>query len=61
MAVKTVCEMLEDKFEEDILAFLNNFQRENDCKIDHWSFNPDDSGNYNLQIQINKQDSKYLN
>lgn len=56
----SVCEMLEDKFEEDLREFLNSFQHKNDCKIKHWSWIPDGAGNYTLQVQVEKDDSKYV-
>lgn len=56
----SVCELLEDKFEEELRSFLNDFQLKNDCKIKHWSWVPDGFGNYTLQIKIEKESSNYL-
>ncbi len=58
--VKPIVEILEDKFEDELLAFLNQFQIENDCKIKDWSFVPDGSSNYTLRVEIEKEDSNLM-
>jgi len=58
--VKPVVEILEDKFEDELLEFLNQFQEENDCKIKQWSFMPDSGSNYTLRVEIEKEDSNLM-
>ncbi len=58
--VKLIVEILEDKFEDELLAFLNQFQIENDCKIKEWSFVPDGVSNYTLRVEIEKEDSNLM-
>lgn len=55
-----VSDKLEDKFENELLDFLNQFQEENDCKIKFWSWTPDGMGNFNLKIEIEKTEAKYF-
>ena len=57
----TVSEMLEDKFEEELREFLNNFQIKNNCKIEHWSWTYNENNNYTLRIKIDRQDQNLIN
>lgn len=57
----SVLDILEDKFENDLIDFLNDFQERNDCKIDFWSWNHVDGCNYSLKVKISKQDQKLIN
>lgn len=57
----TVSDILEDKFENELLDFLNNFQEENDCKIDHWTWTHNEESNYTLNVSISRQDQNLIN
>lgn len=56
----SISELLEDKFEDELLKFLNQFQDESDCKIEEWSFTPDSDNNYTLRIEVAKEDSNLM-
>lgn len=58
--VKSIVEILEDKFEDELLKFLNQFQEENDCKIKEWSFTHDTDNNYTLRVEVEKEDSNLM-
>lgn len=58
--VKTIEEMLEDKFEDELLSFLNRFQQDNDCKIKDWSFTHDGDKDYKLRVEVEKECSRLM-
>lgn len=51
----SISELLEDKFEDELLKFLNQFQEDNDCKIKQWSFTPDIDNNYTLRVEVERE------
>lgn len=51
----SISELLEDKFEDELLKFLNQFQEDNDCKIKEWSFTPDIDNNYTLRVEVERE------
>lgn len=56
----SISELLEDKFEDELLKFLNQFQEENDCKIKEWSFTPDSDNNYTLRVEVEMEGSNLM-
>lgn len=51
----SISELLEDKFEDELLKFLNQFQEDNDCMIKEWSFTPDIDNNYTLRVEVERE------
>ncbi|WP_171498732.1 hypothetical protein [Acinetobacter sp. TUM15509] len=56
----SISELLEDKFEDELLKFLNQFQEDNDCKIKEWSFTPDIDNNYTLRVEVEREGQNLL-
>ena len=56
-----VSEILENKFENDLIDFLNKFQEENDCRIEFWTWTYDENNNYTLRVKVKKESNNMIN